>query len=351
MPVSAVQNQLFQLEITDLDLVRIFKYASLLKTISQNIPSKSKAMRPVMRHVQSLLHDNRPILITGETGTGKTWMAENIHKYSIQSGGDFIKIYCGGDTEKELRKELFGKLALLEDPTQIGSAFYRANAGTIVIKNFDHNYLGLLNELQHEFIIPLLSNYSDQRHHTRFIVTLTTRPDQKLNHDKTFSGANNYWNLINLPPLRERREDIPQLIQHHLNTFSTQYPHNSRGISFKALYQFLYYSWPGNIRELKNAVEHATLVSNSMQIEVGNLPSYLHSYPRDQDETETKHTLQSLVRAERDILYTVLQVSKDYLTAAELIGITVSELNQLINRYKLNLTITETNGSEEKGLT
>lgn len=296
--------------------------------------TNSIAMKPVDRQLELIVKDNRPILITGETGSGKSWLARLIHDNGVNSEGELVKIYCSGHSEDELRTELFGSLTALTGSNHEKPAIARANRGTLLIKNLDINHLNLFNEIYHFFSE---SGNSELLKHTRLIVTLT----HKAGHDLTDTHAGysensrKFWHIISIPPLRLRREEIPTLIQKYFDYISSKYSLLPQGVSFRAMYRCISYSWPGNIRELHNAVEYASLLSNGLQIEKDNLPAYMLQPATGLHKLENKHSHLSFINAERNLIHTILQITNSKEQAAELLGLSLNDLIEYMGRYNL----------------
>lgn len=292
-------------------------------------------MEPVNLRIREILQDSRPVLITGETGTGKSWLARTIHEKSSNSDGRFVKVYCTGHSEEELRTELFGRLSSVSDLPDHNSALSRARNGTLLIKNLNYSLLNLFNEL-HDFFYR--SGNNSYFNNIRLIVTFTLKPDQQLNStwiNSSNNTENPLWHILHLPPLRTRREEIPIMIQKYFNQVTSRYPSSPKGISFQTMYRCISYSWPGNIRELQNAIEYSSLLCDDIQIEDKNLPPYLLQSNQNLCSIEDYKSQQSFISAERNLLYTILQISPNRTRAAELLGLSESVLQEYLCRYKL----------------
>ncbi len=292
-------------------------------------------MEPVNLRIREILQDSRPVLITGETGTGKSWLAGMIHEYSNSADGRLVKVYCTGHSEEELRSELFGRLTSISDYPDQNAALSRARNGTLLIKNLNYSLLNLFNEL-HDFFYR--SGNISYLNKIRLIVTFTLKPGQQLNGNwvnSTNATEDPLWHVLHLPPLRTRREEIPDMIQKYFNKVTSRYPSSPKGISFQTMYRCISYSWPGNIRELQNAIEYSSLLCDDIQIEDKNLPPYLLQSNKNLCSIEDHISQQSFISAERNLLYTILQISPNRNRAAELLGLSESVLQEYLCRYKL----------------
>ncbi len=291
-------------------------------------------MQSIQKRLETVTLDNRPVLITGETGTGKSWLARLIHETGPNSKGEFVRLYCSGHSEIELRAELFGSLSSISDQNQTKPALARAKNGTLLIKNLDFNHLSLFNDIYQFFSETGSQELLKQ---TRLIVTFTHKAGQILSEsDIQYSvPQHKFWHMIALPPLRMRREEIPALVQRYFDSISGQYSLQVKGFSFRAMYRCISYSWPGNIRELHNAVEYASLLSDGLQIERDNLPDYMLHPDANLQSLENSESHKSFIDAERSLLHTILQITPSKTRAAELLGLTEKDLSEYISRYHL----------------
>ena len=219
------------------------------------------------------------ILITGETGTGKELVARAIHAQSPRCYAPFIAINCGAFTEQLLESELFGheKGAFTDAKYTKKGRLEMAHAGTL--------FLDEVGDISMKMQIDLL-RVLETREFTRVGGTVQLRSDFRViaatNQDlqeairrKTFRQDLFYrLNVIHLqvPPLRERLEDIPLLAQHFLRRYATETKKKIDSIHPKAMEAMQRYSWPGNVRELENAIERAVVVGKGRQIKCSDLP-------------------------------------------------------------------------------
>ncbi len=245
----------------------------------ENLIGQSPPMLSLFETIVDVAQSDATVLITGETGTGKELVARAIHAHSPRCYSPFIAINCGAFTEHLLESELFGheKGAFTDAKYTKKGRLEMANAGTLFLDEVGDismkMQIDLLRVLEtHEFTrvggtTPL---------HSDFRVIAATHQDLQQNiRIKTFRQDLFYrLNVIHLqvPPLRERPEDIPLLAQHFLRRYATETGKKIDTIDPEAQEAMLVYPWPGNVRELENAIERAVVVGKGRQINRGDLP-------------------------------------------------------------------------------
>ncbi len=248
----------------------------------ENLVGKSPQMGKVFNILPMIAQSDAALLITGESGTGKDVMAEAVHLLSERAKGPFIKVNCAALPEILLDSELFGhqKGAFTGATENKAGRFRLAVNGTIYLSEVADLPLGLqrklLGFLDDKVVYPVGSNQGVNVNVR--IIAATQRPLEQLVRDGGFrsdflfrlSGIR-----LQLPPLREREGDVRLLLEHMLDTFSRQCKKNVKGLSPEALSLLMGYTFPGNVRELKNIVEYAVSVCRSDTIQAHDLPDYL----------------------------------------------------------------------------
>jgi PAS domain S-box-containing protein len=243
---------------------------------------KSKAMVEIFDRIRTVAPTEATVLIEGESGTGKELMARAIHYRSSRKGGPFVKVNCASLAESLLESELFGHErgaftgAIKERPGR----FELADGGTLFLDEvgdtspaLQAKLLRVLQEREFERVGGIQTRKTDVR-----IIAATNKV---LRHEieKGHFREDLYYRLcvvpIHLPPLRERREDIPLLAAAFVQKFNARGERISE-ISSRAMALLMAYDWPGNIRELENAIEHAFVTSTTGRIERQFLPASLH---------------------------------------------------------------------------
>ncbi len=243
---------------------------------------KSKRMRHLLDMVIRLAQVNSTVLITGETGTGKELIAEAIHKNSSRKDRPFIKINCGAIPDNLLESELFGyESGAFTGAKKQGKAGYfeLANGGTLFLDEIGdlpyHLQVKLLRVLQNKEVFRVGGEKPIKVNNR--IIAATNRDLEKMIERKEFR-EDLYYRVnvvsINVPPLRDRKEDITPLALHFAELFNRQYNLNKK-ITPKLIDVFMKYNWPGNVRELENTIERLVVVSLDEIPTIDDLPSYL----------------------------------------------------------------------------
>ena len=235
----------------------------------EQIIGNSPALESVLSNVKRVAPTDSTVLILGETGTGKELIARAIHKLSSRAGRPFIKLNCAAIPFDLLESELFGheKGAFTGAIAQKLGRFEMADTGTLFLDEIGDLPLALqpklLRVLQEQEFERLGSG---RTHHINVRVATATHRDLNAMVRRNEFRSDLYYRLnvfpIALPPLRERREDIEQLVLHFVDIYSRRMNKEIRHIPRETLDAFAAYSWPGNIRELQNLVERAVILSN-----------------------------------------------------------------------------------------
>lgn len=254
--------------------------------VDSEFVGSSKKMREVFDLIYKLCKVDTTVLIRGENGTGKELVAKAIHFNSPRKSGPFVAINCGAIPETLMESELFGHekgsfTGAIE--RKIGK-FQLANNGTLFLDEIGElkpdMQVKLLRVLQEKKFLPVGSN-REVKSNAR-IIAATNRNLEKMIEETDFR-EDLFYRLnvmpIFLPPLRDRKDDIAALVQHFIKKFAKSHNSQIQGISSQALEVLKSYRWPGNIRELENAVERAFIVENSTMIMPESLPEALHSAP------------------------------------------------------------------------
>jgi PAS domain S-box-containing protein/TyrR family helix-turn-helix protein len=257
---------------------------------SDKIVAISAKMKDLLGTVIHLAQFESIILITGESGTGKELIAELIHDNSKRKNGPFIKVNCGAIPESLLESELFGyDYGAFTGAKKGGKSgyFQMANGGTLFLDEIgDMPYnlqVKILRVLEDREIVRVGGEKSlpvDVR-----VIAATNRNLLKMVEEKQFRG-DLYYRLnvvpVMIPPLRERKEDIPALLKHFTKMFNKKHKLN-KTFSPEVLEKFMACDWPGNVRELQNLVENLMLTTVEPVIRTKNLPSYMNA---DNNNTE-----------------------------------------------------------------
>lgn len=244
-----------------------------------SIVGSTTRMREIFGLVHKLGHVDTTVLIRGENGTGKEMVARAIHSYSTRKNGKFIAINCGAIPENLMESELFGheKGSFTGANERKIGMFQIANNGTLFLDEIaelkPEMQVKLLRVLQEKTFIPIGSS-REVKTNAR-IIAATNQNLEKMIEEKRFR-EDLFYRLnvmpIFLPPLRERIEDIESLCQHFITKFNKVHKRNIRGLNSNAIHKLKNYDWPGNIRELENAIERAFIINQNDILDVNDLP-------------------------------------------------------------------------------
>ncbi|MBF0457893.1 MAG: sigma-54-dependent Fis family transcriptional regulator [Nitrospirae bacterium] len=307
-----------------------------------NIIGRSKAMQYVIDIVDSVASKNVNILITGETGTGKEMIANAIHYNSSRALKPYVKVNCAVFNEGILESELFGheKGAFTGAAARRLGRFELANGGTIFLDEIADLPLGtqikLLRILQEKEFERVGGNETikvDVR-----VIAATNRDLRRLIDEGRFRD-DLYYRLnvvkIELPALRERKEDFPLLASYFINKLNEEKGYKIKGISKDAMQTLLSYQWPGNVRELENALESAMALAKKDFIDASYLPAFLlMSEPEHSDCYRISNNL-TLSEVERELIRLTLNKTNGNKTAAaKALGIGLRSLHRKIKEIK-----------------
>lgn len=309
------------------------------KASFSKIIGNSPAFIKIIDMIPKVAPTRSTVLLSGESGTGKEILAEAIHFASHRGEGPFVKINCGALTETLLESELFGheKGAFTGAHQQRMGRFEMANGGTLFLDEIGEMSLGmqvkLLRVLQDGCFERVGSSRTIQVDVR--IIAATNRDLEKEVQEGHFRQDLFYrLNVITIevPPLRERVEDIPLLAGYFLNKYSELNNKNILGFSSEVGLILSHYHWPGNVRELENIVERAVSLCQTQTIELSDLPARLtkSSYAENQLMIPIGISLDEIEQAVLE--KTLLKTKGDKKAAARLLGISLSSLYNKLNR-------------------
>ena len=252
----------------------------------EGIIGHSEAMRSVLDIATKVARHASSVLITGESGTGKELVARLIHRRSPRANAPFVAVNCGAIPESLLESELFGhvKGAFTGASTDRRGLFEEAEGGTLFLDEIGELPVALqvklLRALQEGEIRPVGGN-ADKPVDVR-VVTATARVlEDEVAASRFRSDLYYRINVVrlHLPPLRERKEDVPALVQHFVAQHNKRLGTRVVGVSPAAMRALMEYRWPGNVRELENVVERAIVLSEGDQVELKQLPAEVRGGP------------------------------------------------------------------------
>lgn len=303
------------------------------------IIGQSEAIRAVFDLVEKVSSTSANVLIEGESGTGKELVARAIHFQSDRADKPFLAINCGALPESLLESELFGHVkgsftGAVAD--KIGY-FRSAAGGTLFLDEVGDMppalQVKLLRALQEREVTPIGSSVP-VRFDARIIAATNKRLETEMAEGRFREDL--YYRLnvveIDVPPLRERREDIPVLVEHFISSSARRQGIVEKEVSPAAKELFNNYDWPGNVRELEHVIERALILSGD-QIDVNDLPVKLTG---NTSSAAGDDKFKSLDQVEREYILEVLEsVSQDKAVAAKILGIDLSTLYRKLKRYEI----------------
>jgi len=310
----------------------------LAKMKDASIVTDDPLMSGLLRTARHIAQSDVSILITGESGTGKELMARYIHENSLRVDGPFIAVNCGVFSEELLANELFGheKGAFTGADRKKTGLIKTADGGTLFLDEITEMSLSmqvkLLRTLQEKEVLPL-GSAQPFKIDVRFIAA-SNRDIISMIQDGSFR-QDLYFRInvmnIHLPPLVERRKDIPLLVKHFVNKYSTKMNKTIIEISADAMRQLQCYDFPGNIRELENIIERAVVLARGETIDVGHLPEIAIKTFRS-----NKDGLPSLDEQERNYIELVLeQTGGNRRKAADILGIDRVSLWRKLKKFSI----------------
>ena len=309
----------------------------------QDLISKSRKMQDIFELARTVGKSTSTILILGESGTGKELLARAIHLESLRADASFVSVSCAALTETLLESELFGheKGAFTHAISQKKGKFEMANGGTIFLDEIGDIgpklQLDLLRILQEKEFSRVGGNEVikvDVR-----IIAATNRDLKKAIEEGKFRDDLYYrLNVISIliPPLRERKEDIPLLVDHFIEKFNIEMEKKIEGISPEALNSIMAYIWPGNVRELENTIERAMVITKGTMINVEDLGLSSRAEENSLTCAAPSSGDKSMKAVEKDHMTKILKENDwNIQRSAEILGIDRVTLYNKIRKYEL----------------
>ncbi len=312
----------------------------------ENIVGKSPKMQELFETILRVAGSRATVLVAGERGTGKELVARAIHFNSPRKGGPFVPLNCSAIPQELMESELFGhvKGAFTGAVASREGVFELAHGGTL--------FLDEISEIPLTLQVKLL-RVIQEREFRRVGGTKEIRVDVRIisatNRNLAEAVAKGSFRddlfdrlnvvQLNVPPLRDRKEDIPLLVYHFLQRFSNETERPVKQVTAEALALLEAYQWPGNVRELENVIERAVTLARSDRIEVGDLPESVHRSSRSQpapiELPSGGISIERIVAdVERSLLEQALRRTGGVQTkAAELLGCSLRSFRYLVKKY------------------
>ena len=312
-----------------------------VKTVkgSVSMTGSSPAIHEVQQIIEQLAGSRGTVLISGESGTGKEVAARKIHTLGAgQTGGRFVAINCAAIPENLLESELFGhkKGSFTGATSDKDGLFVVANRGTLFLDEIGEMPKGLqvklLRALQEREITPLGGTRP-----SKIDVQLIAATNRDLKREVEIGNFRQdlFYRInvveVSMPPLRNRQEDIPELVEHLMARLAIDLRKPKKLVSNEVLQALTTYTWPGNVRELANVLERALILSKTPQIQLADLPESCRGTTTHQPDQSPLHGMQPLDLAVRDftkkyILEAIQQSNGSKKDAAKILGVGLSSL-------------------------
>ncbi len=331
-----------------IDENRAFKRAQRERGSVKNIVGNSAKMHAIFQMIETVAEVQSTVLITGESGTGKELVARAIHDLSARAEKPFISINCGAFTETLLESELFGyiKGSFTGANSNRKGLFEAAHKGTIFLDEIGEMspamQVKLLRVLQERRVRPVGAHEEilvDAR-----VIAATNRDLKSMSLDGTFR-EDLFYRIsvipIHLPPLRDRREDITELVGHFIGKFCDQ-SGRKLGITPKAMQLLENYMWGGNVRELEHTIERAVALERTEEIQPERLPDHITNYNPERIKAEFElpneglNLTAHLENLEKTYVVEALRMTAGNQTkAADLLQMQVRSLRHLLDKHSI----------------
>ena len=300
---------------------------------------------PQIQHIKTLVQRVSPskstVLIEGESGTGKELIANAIHYHSPRKNGSFVAIHCAALSENILESELFGheKGSFTGAHEQKIGRFERADGGTL--------FLDEVSEISTRIQVKLLRVLQEKEFErvggtellnvdVRVISATNANLDTLVKEGKFREDLFYRLNVVNItvPPLRERTEDIPPLIDEFLHLFNVENAKHIKGFYPDALLMLRSYSWPGNIRELRNCIESMVVLSRSTLLDVQDIPYHIRNQQELRPPIPASSNGSTIKETEKQLIHDALnKTGNNKTSAAKLLGISRRTMHRKLKEY------------------
>ena len=309
---------------------------------SGRLVGKSKAMQELYRMIDLAAPTSAPVLISGESGTGKELVARSLHEHSPRNKGPFVAVNCSAIPETLLESEIFGheKGAFTGAVERRLGCFELAHGGTLFLDEIAEmgpaiqaKFLRILQD----GAVRRLGGKTELLVDVRVLAATNQDPVRAMKEGSLREDLYYRLNVFNLalPALRERREDIPLLIEAFIEEFNGKYAKHIRAVDDVASRILSSHPWPGNVRELRNTLERAMIICDTDVLAPQHLPAGLtHASPGAESDAVTLTVGMTVEEAERIlILKTLASVGNNKARAAGILGISIKTLHNKLNRY------------------
>ena len=330
------------LVIRDITMLRDIERELRERNQFQNLIGRNKTMQDIYSLLEDLANLDTAVLVTGESGTGKELVARALHYSGNRAFKPFVTVNCSALAESLLESELFGHVrgAFTGAIKDKQGRFQAANGGTILLDEIGDIspmiQLKLLRVLQ-EKEFERVGTSTPQKIDVRVIASTNKDLKGKVNRGEFRQDL--YYRLkvveVALPPLRERLEDLPLLVDHFRHAFNERFNKHIEGISNEVLNIFMDYTWPGNVRELEHVMEHAFVLCRERTITLKHLPADIRNYKRDEAIRLPKIQVKTPTGME-ELLNALNKTDWNKAKAARLLGISRQTVYRKISDQQLS---------------
>jgi len=310
---------------------------------------QSKAIQTVFQMINKMAKNDATVLITGESGTGKELVAHAIHNEGLRKDSPFVPVNCGAIPRELIESELFGheKGSFTNASYKRLGKFEIAQRGTIFLDEISALPIELQSKLLRVLQEKTIERIGSMRPITVDVrIIAASNVDLKEQIKQRQFREDLYYRLnivpLEIPPLRERKEDIPLLVNHFLNLYNQQYHRRIKTLSPEVMERFCKYDWKGNVRELENVIQRLLVITSDSSIALNKLPLEMCNTKDGEEIFGNNHTLEeALTKFEKEYIQKALsKTNNNRHEAAQLLGI---HRNTLFNRMKaLGLAVSET---------
>ena len=318
---------------------KFFRQELLDKYQFENVIGRSPQMFPVYKTIAKVADTKSTVLLYGERGTGKELIARSIHYNSLRNNRPFIPVDCASIVETLIESELFGHVrgAFTGALSTKKGLFEEADGGTIFLDEVSNLSLSMQTKLlrflqEHE--IKRVGGTESIRVDVRVIAATNQPLDPLVKNGKFREDLFDRLNVVSiiLPPLRERKEDIPLLANHFLQKFSEENHKNISHISPEALEILIQYSWPGNVRELEHTIERAVILSPHPMILPEDLQRKIFEEAKGAEILFSEESLPLKEMEKRYVLKVLQETKGNKKKAAEILGIDRTTLYRILEK-------------------
>ncbi len=302
------------------------------------------AMQVVYNLISKVAPTNANVLIAGESGVGKELVAKSIHFNSKRANNKIKEVICSGLSEDTLELELFGQIATDKDGNEkiTKGIFERADGGSVFLSDLSDISPKLQGKIWHLLEHGKMQRVGSKKKiaaDVRLLASAGKNIERLLEEGKITPELYYHLNAfpIYIPPLHERKSDIPQLIDHFIDQFNKKHGLEVKRISTSAIDMIMSYHWPGNVRELEKCIERACILANTGVIYGFHLPPTLQT-PEAAGSPERSPLQSVLAKVEKELIQDNLKLSKgDIGLAADYLGLTARQLETRIAKYDINI--------------